>query len=88
MEIAALILGTYVISAGLIYSDGAWGIIYNLRSNKIIKDFGVLECFLCTSFYVSIALTALLGIHWLYIFIGWGASVLIDKLISIYMLRG
>lgn len=87
MEAVALIFGTYVITAALIYSDGPWGLLYKARNNNLIKDFGVLECFLCSSLYVAIVLTFVIGLDWWYSLIAWGTSVIVDKIITIYSLQ-
>lgn len=82
MEVLALILGTFASTYALIYSDGPWGVIYRVRNLEAMKDFGILECFICTSFWVSIIITFTLGLHWWILLIGWGASVIIDKLLT------
>lgn len=81
METISLILGTYVITLSLTQSDGAWGILYKLRHNKHIEDFGILDCFLCTSFWVSLILCISFQNIPLF-FIVWGISVILDKLLT------
>ena len=83
METISLILGTFVITSGLLYSDGPWGILYKLRANSFIKDFGAFECFLCISLYVSIVLCMVFNRFDL-VLISWGSSVIIDALIQAY----
>lgn len=85
MEVLALILGTYALSASLLYSDGAWGLMYRIRNNESVKDFGLLECYICTSFWIAALLTFVFGFVWWYGLIAWGATVIVDKiLISLF----
>lgn len=77
-----------VITSSLVYSDGAWGIMEKIRSNKYIKSLGILDCFLCTSFWVSLPFTFFFAGYTGY-FTGfilalgvWGLSYVIDMLIN------
>lgn len=81
MEIIGLILGTYALSTAITQSDGPWGVLYRIRNNELVKDFGLLECFICVSMWVSILLTIIMGLPWYFILIAWGASLIIDKLL-------
>jgi len=85
--IIALILGTYAISAVFIYSGGPWGSLGVLRNIRAIKNFGLLECFLCTSFWIALALTLALHLPGWYILIGWGGAFLIDQVVQAYRSR-
>lgn len=82
MEVVALILGTYALTSSVMYSDGPYSVLYRIRNNEAIKDFGVLECFMCASIWVSIILTFILGLEWLYCLIAWGAAIIIDKILT------
>lgn len=78
MDTATLILGTYVITLVLTQSEGPYGKLYALRQNKKIDDFGVLNCFMCTAFWITLILCLFTG-NWANFFIAWGGSVIIDK---------
>lgn len=86
MESVGFILATYALTIALTRSDGAWGILRRIRDNKHVSRFGVLECFLCTSLYVSLILCLLYGRFDLWLLV-WGASVLINEAIIAYMLK-
>lgn len=81
MDTAGLILATYVLTLVLIQSDGPWGIIYKIRSNKFIDSFGILNCFICTSFWIALLISILAG-NIFYLFIYWGGAVIIDKILK------
>lgn len=81
MEALAIILGTYAITLALTESDGAFGVMYKIRNNKAIKNFGLFECHLCTSFWVAVFLSLAFGMP-LMTLIAWGSSVLIDKIVT------
>jgi hypothetical protein len=83
---AALILGTYAITLALRESDGPFGLLYRLRKVKAVNSFGVLNCHLCTAFWVSLALCAAFGMLWMTL-VAWGASTLIDKLVKAVTVR-
>lgn len=83
MEIA-LILATYVITAVLVYSGGAWGSLENLRNQVWMKRFGLLDCFLCLSFWFALILTFIARQDWFAFFIAWAVSYIIDRLIIAY----
>lgn len=86
MIIATLILGTYAIVLGLTESAGPWGLLERLRNIKTVQSFGLLECGLCCSFWAALGLCLLFGRLdlWLLTF---GASVVLDKLITAYMVK-
>jgi len=80
-EFASLILGTYIITLFLTHSEGPWGALYKLRNNKAVDNFGVLNCFMCTAFWVALGLCLILGRMDL-LFISWGAATALDRLIK------
>lgn len=86
MIVATLILGTYAIVLGLTESAGPWGLLERLRNVKWVRDFGLLECGLCCSAWVSLALCIAFGRLdlWLLTF---GASVVLDRLITAYTIK-
>jgi len=86
MEALALVLGTYAVTLALTASEGPWGLFYKLRAIKRVQDFGVLECFLCTSFWVSLILCLSFGRPEI-ILIAWGSSTLIDKVVMAYSVK-
>lgn len=81
------ILGAYAIAAVFVYSGGAWGSLDNLRNSIRVKEFGLLECFLCTSFWSSLFMTLIAGGTWQTFFIVWGAAYVIDQLVMAYKLK-
>lgn len=85
--IISQILATYVITAVFLYSDGAYGILGRLRSNDKVMRFGLLECFLCLSFWVALLLILVGGGTWQSFFIVWGSAFIIDQLIMAYKTR-
>ena len=86
MIIATLILGTYALTLALTESAGPWGLLERLRNIKAVQSFGLLECGLCCSAWVSLALCIALARLdlWLLTF---GASVVLDKLITAYTIK-
>lgn len=78
---AIVLLITYALTSALVYSDGAFGIMYRIRDIEWVKDFGLLECYLCTSFWVGLVVSLLSGDIWL-IGWAWGGSVIVDKFIN------
>ena len=84
MELATLIIGTWAITTAFTESDGPYGSLYKLRKQKQINDFGLLECFLCTSFWVALTLCMAFQSPE-YILIAWGVSTLTSKLLTAYM---
>ena len=86
MEVLTLILAAYCLTLALTQSEGAWGIMEKVRQNKHVANFGVFDCFLCTSFWVSLALVAAFN-AWSAFFIVWGASVVLDKLIMALVVK-
>ena len=84
--IASLVLGVYTITLALTESAGPWGLLERLRNVKWVSDFGLLECGLCCSFWVALGLCIAFGRVDLY-FIAWGGSVLLDKLVTAYMVK-
>lgn len=86
MIIATLILGTYAITLALTESSGPYGILERIRNVKWVKDFGVLECQLCCSFWVALSLCIALG-RLDMILVTWGGSVVLDKLITAYTIK-
>lgn len=79
MEAVALLL-TYAITSALIYSDGAFGIMYRIRNIKWVKEFGIFDCFICTSFYPALAISFIANDFWLMGW-AWGGSIIVDKLL-------
>lgn len=78
MDYATVILATYAITLTLTESEGPFGAIYKLRTNKAVDNFGLLNCFLCTAFWVSLIICLIVGRLDL-LFIAWGGSTLINK---------
>lgn len=83
MEIA-LILATYVVTCVFVYSGGAWGSLEQLRNKPWMKRFGLLDCFLCTSFWVAGIATLIAGANIGQFFIAWAVAYIIDSLIIAY----
>ena len=86
MTIASLILGTYTLTLALTESSGPWGLLERLRNVKWVSDFGLLECGLCCSFWVALALCIAFGRLDLY-FIAVGGSVLLERLVTAYTIK-
>ena len=86
MIIATLILGTFALTLAATESSGPYGILERLRNVKWVKDFGVLECGLCCSFYTALGLCMAFGRLDLY-FIAVGGSVLLERLVTAYMVK-
>lgn len=86
MESLAIILGTYAITLALTQSEGAFGSFYKLRKIKWVDDFGLLNCHLCTAFWVSLILSLSFG-EPLMILIAWGASTMIDKIFTTLLVK-
>jgi len=81
MELASLIFGTYIITLVLTESEGAYGGLYKLRQNKKVDDFGILNCFMCTAFWIALLFCSVTGNLGL-LFIVWGASTALDKVVK------
>lgn len=86
MEAIAIVIGTWVITTVLTSSDGPYGSLYKLREIKAVKDFGLLECHMCTAFWVALVLSLCFG-QPIMILIAWGVSVLVDNLLNIFLSR-
>lgn len=84
--ISNLILGTYAITLGLTESSGPYGILERLRNIKAIKDFGLLECSTCTSFWVALGLCVAFGRLDMY-FVTAGGSIVLERLISGWIIK-
>ena len=84
--ISSLILGTWVLTLALTESAGPWGLLERLRNIKWIDAMGLLNCFLCTALYTSTAACAVVGRLEL-IPLTWGASVIINQLITAYTIK-
>lgn len=78
MDTFSLILATYVISLVLTESEGPWGLLYKFRSLPTIDNFGLLNCYICTSFWVA-AIVTMSAAHTELFFISWGGAVIIEK---------
>lgn len=81
METVAAILATYVLTLALTQSDGAWGVMARIRQHKPIDDFGLLNCFLCTSAYIAMFIGLLFWSVEIF-FISWAGAVIIDKVLE------
>lgn len=81
MDIATVILATYAITLTLTWSEGPFGSLYKLRANKKVDNFGLLNCFLCTAFWVSL-IVCLISNNLSLFFIAWGGATLIDRLVT------
>ena len=86
LVLSSLVLGTYTITLALTESSGPWGLLERLRNVKWIDDMGLLNCFLCTSFYVSILACSVVGRLEL-IPLTWGSAVIINQLITAYTIK-
>jgi len=75
---ASLILGVYVISLSLTMSEGPYGLFYKLRQIKKVDDFGLLNCFMCTAFWVAFLLCLITGHMSTFLFV-WGLAVIIER---------
>lgn len=82
----SLVFGVYVITLALTESSGPFGLLEKLRSIDIVERSGLLECYLCTSFWVSVALCVAFNRIDM-ILISWGVSTLIQRLYNAYTLR-
>lgn len=78
MDTISLILATYVITLVLVDSEGAWGLLYKFRNLAKVDNFGLLNCFVCTSFWVAL-IAVLLTAHYELFFIAWAGAVIIEK---------
>lgn len=81
MDAITLILAVYAITLTFTFSEGPFGLIYKLRTNKAVDNFGLLNCFLCTAFWVSLIACLIAGRLDLF-FITWGGATLIDKVVN------
>lgn len=75
--IASLILGTFAFSLALTITEGPYGALYKFRRYKPIDDFGLLNCFICTSFWVALILCLIYGRFDLFL-LAWGGANLIN----------
>jgi len=82
----AVILGTYVVTSVFVYSYGPFGVLEDLRNVPLIRRSGLLDCFLCTSFWVALVLCMVFGRLDAF-FIAWGAATVLDKLITAYSIK-
>ena len=82
----SIVLGTYALTLALVESEGPWGIFDIIRHNRYIDNFGVLNCMICSSFWVSVALCVACQRIDL-VLIAWGANVLIDRIVTAIMLK-
>ena len=81
MDLAALTLGTYAITLVLTQSEGPYGLFYKLRTIKQIDNFGLLNCYLCTAFWIALFLCLITKNMQLF-FIAWGGATIIDKAVK------
>lgn len=81
MEILAILLGTYVITLVLTESEGAFGLLYEMRNIEWVDKFGIFNCHLCTSFWVALGLSLAFG-QPLMILIAWAFSTVVDKIVN------
>ncbi len=82
--IIAEIMATYAITSVLVYSGGAYGRLEAFRQKLSVKRFGLLECFLCTSFWVGLIAVWCIGGSWNQFFIVWGVTFILDQIIQAY----
>jgi hypothetical protein len=61
--IISAIFAVYYLTTVLTESDGAWGALARLRGNKAVDAFGLLNCFMCTAFWVSVPFGAVLVVE-------------------------
>lgn len=85
MEIG-IILGTYALSIALVESDGPYNMLSYIRNLNVVNNFGLLNCITCTSLWVAIALCMAFNRPDL-ILISWGSTVLIERLLSAYIVK-
>lgn len=78
MDTATLVVGTYAIATALTQSEGPYGALYKIRTNKKIDDFGLLNCYLCTAFWVAFLLCLITGHMSTFLFV-WGLAVIIER---------
>ena len=78
MEFVIAVLAAYYLTTVFTNSDGPMGVFYLLRQIKAVKDFGMLECFICTSVWIAgvIILIPAFGILWTILAVA-GASTLL-----------
>lgn len=86
ITIASLILGTYALTLAATESSGPYGILERIRNVKPVKDFGVLECQLCCSFWVALSLCIAFERLDLY-FVAVGGSIVLERLISGWIIK-
>lgn len=86
ITVISLILGTWATTLALTESAGPWGLLERLRNVKWIDDMGLLNCFLCTALYTSIAACAFVGRLEL-IPLTWGSAVILNQLITAYTIK-
>lgn len=80
MEVASLILATYCLTLVLMQSEGPYGIVARFRENKKVEELGILNCFLCTSFWIAFFISVATNVGWF--FLAWGGATLIDKVVN------
>lgn len=78
MEPITLILATYAVTLVFVKSEGPFGSLYRLRQNEKVDNFGLLNCFMCTAFWIALIVCLIAGRLDLF-FISWGSSIIIDK---------
>jgi len=83
MDFIIASIAVYVITSVFVYSGGVWGSLEHIRETPWMKRFGLLDCFLCTSFWFA----AIVGLGYgsIRIFVvSWGVAYIIDQLITAY----
>lgn len=74
------ILATYAVSCVLVHKDGPYNVVRRLRAST--ENFGVLNCVVCISFYISLLITFIYPIDIQYFLAVWGATIIIDEIIE------
>lgn len=86
MDFAIGIIAVYVITSVFIYSSGPWRSLETLRNNQKMKEFGLLDCFLCTSFWVALVF-GIISHRADVAIVAWGAAYFIDQVVSAYRIK-
>lgn len=82
MEILVGISTVYIFTWVLVYSSGPFYKLEFIRENKKVKAFGLLECFTCTAFWMSIIVLCAYGLE--VAIVSWAVASIIDNMITIY----
>lgn len=81
MDIATVVLATYAITLALTWSEGPYGKLAILRQKPAVDNFGLLNCFLCTAFWVAL-IVCLISNNLSLFFIAWGGATITDRIVN------